>query len=114
MSEIIPEAHGSYGGLNVTIRNLPCRRDANTGERTFSYSNFGNDFLNGFHEQIGDFALVCAKLKTGAPARAYVTVSTHSPITVEVSGTPNSSKNQFDSDIADALIEAFKSIELRP
>ena len=111
--ETLPELRGSYGLLKVTVRNLPCLYDAKSETRKYAYPNFGNDFLLALHEQLGDFDLLCAKLKAGASAQAFVTLSSYSPIVVELTGTPNSSRRQFDSDLADALIEAFKSAKLR-
>jgi len=111
--ETLTELRGSYQQRKVRIRNVPCLHDAKSGRRKYAYSDFGNDFLMGLHEQLGDFELLCTKLRTGAPAQAFVKVSSYSPIMVELTGTSNSSRRQFDSDLADALIEAFKSVGLR-
>lgn len=112
--EPLAELHGSYEHLNVTVRNLPCRRDAKSGTRKYAYSDFGNDFLMALHEQLGDFERLCAKLKAGASVHAFIKLPSYSPIVVEVSGTPGSSRRQFDSDLSDALIAAFKSVQLKP
>jgi hypothetical protein len=112
--EIVPEVRGASHGLNVAIFNLPCRRDETSGERKYPYANFGNDFLNQFHDQLGEFHLVSGKLRAGAVVRAIVTLPPHSPITIELQGTPDRSWGQFASDVADTLIEAFDSIKLRP
>ena len=111
--ETLPELRGSYGQLKVTVRNIPCLYHAKSGRRKYAYSAFGNDFLMALHEQLGDVDLLCAQLKTGASSQAFVTLSSYSPIVVELAGAPNSSRRQFDSDLADALIEAFKSAKLR-
>ena len=111
--ETLPELRGTYERLKVTVRNLPCLHDAKSETRRYAYPNFGSDFLLALHEQIGDFDLFCAKLNAGASAQAFVTLSSYSPIVVELAGTPNSSRRQFDSDLADALIDAFRSAKLR-
>ena len=113
-SEVVPELQGSYQGLHVTIRNLPCRIDAKTGERKYSYANFGNDFLNQLHEQLGEFDLLSGKLRAGSVVRVIVTLPSYSPVTVELRGTPDRSRGQFASDLADTLIHAFDTIKLQP
>ena len=112
--ETVAELRGSYRDLNVTIRNFPCLREEGAEDRKYAYSNFGFEFLHKLHEQLGDLDALGARLKTGAPAHALLTLSSFPLISVEFRGTPDPSRRQFESDIADALLEAFKSIRLRP
>lgn len=112
--ETLTEVRGSFHQLAVTVHNVPCLFDAMSGRRKYAYSEFGNDFLKGLHEQLGNFDLLCAKLRAGISAHAYVKVSFYPLIQVDLVGTPDGSRRQFDSDLADTLIEAFKSVGLRP
>ena len=108
-AETLAELRGAYQNLKVTIRNVPCLHDAKSGDRKYAYADFGYDFLMKLHEQLGDFQLLRAKLKTGASVQTFVRLPSYPPITVELVGTPSDSHREFDSDLADALIKAFEN-----
>lgn len=111
--EVLPEMSGSYQRIKVKVRNFPCLREAKSEIRQFATADFGNVFLMALCEQLGDFKFLRARMQTGAEVHAFVTLAAYSPIAVEISGDPDISREQFNSELADALIEAFKSVRLR-
>ncbi|MBX3652137.1 MAG: hypothetical protein KF771_12270 [Burkholderiales bacterium] len=114
ISETVAEMRGTYRDLHVRVRNVPCLREEQGVDRKYPYPNFGFEFLHELHEQLGRIDAIAAQLNTGAPANALITLQSYPPISVELRGKPDRKMNQFQSDIADALLEAFKSVDLRP
>lgn len=114
ISETVAEMRGTYRDLHVRVRNVPCLREEQGVDRKYPYPNFGFEFLHELHEQLGRIDTIAAQLNTGAPANALITLQSYPPISVELRGKPDRKMNQFQSDIADALLEAFKSVDLRP
>jgi hypothetical protein len=114
VEEIVPVASGTCDKLAVTLRNIPCLTDGATGDRKYRYGDFGHQFLNELHNQLEDFEDLRTKLGAGSGANAIVDLPSMPAVTVELRGIVNASKGQFYSDIADALLDAFKSIRLRP
>ena len=114
IEEVVPVANGAYGQLAVTIRNIPCRIDEASRDRKYRHGDFGHQFLNELHDQLGRFEDVRAKLAAGSVVNAIVELPSTPAISVELRGQASASKGQFYSDLADALLDAFKSIRLRP
>lgn len=114
VAETIDEARATLGGIWVTIKNIPCVRVAKNGERIFAYSDFGYEFLTQLQKKLDDTSLTIEKLKAGSTIQTSISLRDYSPIIVEVTGLPASTPRQFDSDLADVLIEAFNSVQLRP
>ena len=112
--ESIAEMRGTYRDLSITVRGLPCfKEDAGT-RRKYPYPNFGFELLNGLHDQLGRPDMLAAQLNTGASAHALITLRAYPPISVELRGKPDPNAAQFQSDIADTLLDAFKSVDLQP
>jgi len=114
VAETLSEMRGTYRDLQVTIRNLPCLREDQGTTRKYPYRDFGFQFLSQLHEQLGSMDALAAQLNTGAPANALITLESYPPISVELRGKPDPKGAQFQSDIADTILEAFKSADLRP
>lgn len=114
VSETMAEMRGTYRDLHVRVRNMPYLREEQGVGRKYPYPNFGFEFLHELHEQLGRADAIAAQLNTGAPVNALITSQSYPPISVELRGKPDSKTDQFESDIADALLEAFKSVNLRP
>ena len=112
--ETLAEIRGIYRDLHVRVRNMPCLREEQGVGRKYPYPNFGFEFLHQLHEQLGCIDTLAAQLNRGAPAGALITLQSYPPISVELRGKPDQKMNQFQSDIADALLEAFKSVDFRP
>ena len=110
----IPELRGTYRDLHVTVRALPCLREEHGTRRKYRYPDFGSEFIEQLHKQLGRSDVLAAQLNTGAPAHALIALRALPPISVELRGKPDPRVDQFVSDIADLLIEAFQSAGLRP
>lgn len=111
--ETVAEMRGTYRDLHVMVRNVQCLREEQGVGRKYPYPNFGFKFLNKLHEQLGRVDAIAAQLNTGAPANALITLQSYPPISVELRGKPDRKMDQFQSDIADGLLEVFKSVDLR-
>ena len=112
--ETVPELRGVYGDVEVTIRSIPCLRDRDGGSRKYAYRDFGHQFLEQLHEQLGSADTLATRLNMGTVAKVSVKLQSHEPIWVELRGKADRNISQFQSDIADALIEAFKSGDFQP
>ena len=114
-SEVIPELVGAYDGLTVVLRNFPCRVDLSDGTRKCPYPDFGAGFIYELTErQLGEFEQLRQILATGAEKTAYVRLRDLVPIEVRISGRAATRRDQFYSDLADALIVAFESHRIKP
>jgi hypothetical protein len=112
--DVIPEMTGAYRNLKVVVRGMPCLKDEQGTTRKYAYYDFGAEFINELHTKLGRPDMLATQLNTGAPVHAMVVLKTYAPISVELRGKPDPKVDQFVSDIADVLIEAFKSADLRP
>ena len=113
--EIVPELKGVYDGLNVVLHNFPCLVDASDGKRKYAYSDFGREFLAELADrQLGDFEHVRQVLSAGAGKTAYVRLRDLDAIEVQVTGHVSPRREQFYSDLADALIAAFDAHRIKP
>jgi hypothetical protein len=107
-SDVLPLMAGAYEGLNVELKNVPCRTDEESNEHRYRYSNFGFEFITELHKQLGKFAAVHNALQNGESVSVSVSVGKLPPISVRVSGKPPESKRAYYSDLADALLDAFE------
>jgi hypothetical protein len=124
-------ASGDFHGLHVVIRGMPCLRDPATSRRGYAYPDFGAEFRDGFDDAIGHESYgglsrggaseAMAALEAGGVLRGSVVLRGRDPIEVEVSGWPvnartvsSNRRRQFDSDLSDAIIAAFDSVQLKP
>lgn len=113
--EVLPEIKGTSNGLSVTLRNFPCRLDASSNTRTYRYSDFGTEFLSEINDrQLGEFKDIYPILTAGAVKTVLVRLRDLPPIEVSLSGRPDERKQQFYSDLADALIDAFEKQRIKP
>jgi hypothetical protein len=112
--DVLPELTGQEGQLIVRLTNVPCLRDAITGSRKYARPDFGYDFLMAFYDAIGGAQQAHSRLLAGSTITTFVRLPQQSAIGVEMSGKPDDSVRVFESDIADALINAFESAGLRP
>ena len=107
--EILPELKGSCGGINVVVSRMVCRIDKSSEKRTYAYSDFGFEFLNELHNQLGEFRDLQKMIVLSNIKKVSLKLRDLPAIYVEIGGSIPDSKEQFYSDIADALIDAFKS-----
>jgi hypothetical protein len=113
--EVLPELKGSHNGLHVVLRNFSCLSDALDGERKYPYPDFGTEFLAELTDrQLGDFDHVRQFLSADAGKTVYVRLRDLPSIEVQVTGRVSSRREEFYSDLADALIAAFESHRIRP
>ncbi|MBQ3301569.1 MAG: hypothetical protein IJH04_05450 [Eggerthellaceae bacterium] len=108
--EVIREIQGAARGLTVRLKNFPCLRDKYTGDRKRISKDFGNEFLEAFHLAIGGAKQAHLRLAGGAKIVSTVRMRQLPAIDFELSGKPDENLTTFNSDIADVLIDAFKSI----
>jgi hypothetical protein len=111
--ETLAELKGSFAGLHVRMANVPCLREKEGTRCKFPYSDFGFEFLNRLHEQLGASDSLATRLNMGIPAKALIKLRSYPAMTVEIRGKASLDIGQFQSDIADALLAAFDSVELR-
>lgn len=113
--QVIGDLRGTSNGISVLLRNFPCRVEEADGSRTYAYDDFGAEFLQELSDrQLGDFDLVNRTISAGAEKSVYVKLRDLSPFEVRVSGRIAGKRDQFYSDLADALIAAFKSQSMEP
>jgi hypothetical protein len=112
--EILPAMVGSYSGLTVELAGVPCRTDEESREHRYRYSDFGFEFIEELHRQLGEFSTVRQALQANRSMSATVHVRDLPPISVRLSGAPPKSKKAYFSDLADALIDAFEKHGLKP
>lgn len=112
--EVVAEMKGSHDGLYITVRNFPCLRDAKSGSRTYRTPTFGNDFILGVTQELGDYSDLRGLLGAGAGKTVVVNLPSLPAIQVSVMGSAPSTDRQLDSNLADALIVAFESQDIKP
>lgn len=112
--ETIACAGGDYADLHVVVRDMPSLRDPATGRRAYAFPDLGSEFRGKLNEAIGGRRNAMGVLEAGGIVRATVVLSRGDQIKVESTGRPASRARQFDSDLSDALIAAFRSVHLRP
>jgi hypothetical protein len=112
--ESISELSGSYNGLHVSLRNFSCQREPNSGARRFAYQDFGFEFITELSErQLGNYSDVAQTLNSGGSIVVPVALRGLPPIEVTIQGHADK-KRAFYSDIADALLSAFGSKDIKP
>ena len=111
---VLGQLQGSFHGLVVSLWNFPCNVDENTGKLAYSYPDFGVEFLEEFHAKVGDFKQVQEILNSHQKIMASIALRDYPPIQAELSGVSPTSKGQYYSDVADAIIAAFESKSLKP
>lgn len=112
--DLVSEMKGTYEGLSVTVRNFSCLKDAASEARTYRYSNFGCEFIDGVHKNLGSYEELRNILRSGAGKTIIVNLPSLPAIQVSLSGLAPDSKRVFDSNLADALIAAFESEGIKP
>jgi hypothetical protein len=110
--ETVSEASGDHGDLHVVLRNLPCLRDPATGRRSFVDKGFGWEFRGKLSAAIDPVDDAMAVLGAGGRFVATVGLARGDQVQVEITGRPGKRPRQFESDLSDALIDAFESIQL--
>lgn len=114
-AEVIGEMTGSFVKVVVRVRNLPCLFEASSGKHRYHYKDFGSEFIEELTErQLPGFEELVRILNAGAAANALVRLRELGPIEVQVTGKITVSSREFYSDLADALVEAFKTHQLGP
>ena len=112
--DVLPLMAGAYKGLNVELKNVPCRTDEESNEHRYRYSDFGFEFITELHKQLGTLAAVSHALENGESASVPISVGNLPPISLRVSGKPPKSKRAYYSDLADALLDAFEKQGFKP
>lgn len=107
--EILPEARGTNGRLQVVMNNLPCLHDPRSGDRKFPFSDFGAELLENLcAKQLSDLDHVRRVVSTGHKT-VYVRLRDQPPVAVHVAGQIAADPDQFCSDLADCLVNAFRA-----
>lgn len=112
--EVLDELRGNEGNLSVRLTNVPCLRDAASGDRKYAWPDFGHAFLFALHDALGGAKHALDRLSTGAAISASVHLEQGPVIGVEISGKPRGNVRILESDIADALISALSSKGVKP
>ena len=112
--EAVDELRGSEGSLSIILTNVSCLRDSASGDRKYAWPDFGHDFLFALYEDIGGGNQAHARLGLGSSIVTSVRLKQGPAIGVEISGKPSGNVRSFESDIADAIINAFASGGIRP
>lgn len=107
--EILPEVRGSNGRLEIILNNLPCLHDPGTGERKLPFSDYGSELLVKLcAEELRDLDHVRRVVSTG-PKTVHVRLRDQAPVAVQVTGQIPLDPEQFCSDLADCLVDAFRT-----
>jgi hypothetical protein len=109
-----PEANGRFGGLNIVLRDLPVRRDPATGQAHYASPDFGWEFRGKLNQAIGDLGAAISLLEAGGRLEVTVRLDSGQEVHVAMAGSPARKPSEFDSDLSDALIDAFASAGLTP
>lgn len=112
--ETIAYAGGDHADLHLVVRDMPCLRDPATGRRGYVFVDFGSEFRRKLNEAIGGLRNAMGVLEAGGIVRATVVLSRGDQVKVDIAGRSASRPRQFDSDLSDALIAAFRSTHLGP
>ena len=112
--EVLEELNGKYGAISIVLKNFPCRVDQSSNERRFSYPEFGQELISTLmNRELQNLDQLRQTIAFGSSKSVSVKLRDLPTIGITVSGTPSSSDRQFQSDIADALIAAFESKNIR-
>jgi hypothetical protein len=113
--EIIEEMQGSFGSLNVVVRNFSCMLDPISGRRRYPRGDFdfGPNFIEELHAQLGDFELLRQILAAGAPKTVYARLKGIPAIEIQIRGTAVR-KAQFDDELAEALALILEANRISP
>jgi hypothetical protein len=115
IDETLSVISGNAADLHVTIYEFPCRKEKHGDRCHYRYRNFGNDFINELSErQLSDYTAVASTLTEGRSVRVPVKVGGLPEIIVEIQGHASPRKNEFYSDLADAIIDAFNKNGIKP
>ena len=115
ISDVLPEMHGTAGGIQIVIRAFPCRLNPDTGERTYAYADFGVEFIEELsYRQLADFEQLRRSLASGVSKTVFIQLRDLSRFSVELKGPISSGHRPFYSDLADALIDAFQAKCIKP
>ena len=110
--EILPVVRGTNGRLKVVMNNLPCLHDARSGERKLPFSDFGSQLLVKLcAEQLTDLDHVRRVVSAGYKT-VYVRLHGQQPVAVHVAGQIPQDPQRFCSDLADCLVNAFRTEHL--
>ena len=112
--EVLDELRGNEGALFVRLTTVPCLRDATSGQRKYAWPDFGHDFLLALYDAVGGVESAYNRLSAGSSIAAFIRLKQGPAIGVDIHGKPGGSVRRFESDIADALIDAFGSKGIRP
>ena len=107
--EILPEVRGTNGRLEIVMNNLPCLHDSRSGERKLPFSDFGSQLLVKLcAEQLADLDHVRRVVSTGCKT-VYVRLRGQPAVAVHVAGQIPLDREQFCSDLAACLVNAFRA-----
>lgn len=107
--EILPEVRGTNGRLEIVMNDLPCLHDPESGERKFPFSNFGSQLLVKLCiEQLTDLDHLRRVVSTGHK-KVYVRLHGQPLVAVRVAGQIPQDREQFCSDLAACLVDAFRA-----
>ena len=112
--EILPDLVGTYSGLTVELSGVPCRTAEESNEHRYRFADFGFEFINELHGQLGEFTTVRESLIAKRGISATVNIRDLAPIFVRLTGVPPKSRREYFSDLADAIINAFGKQGLKP
>jgi hypothetical protein len=115
IQETLPAISGEKAGLRVTVYNLACRKEKGKEQRTYPYADFGAEFIDALmNKQPADFSTISVALTRGESVEVSVTVRELPAMRVVIQGSPHPRENQYSSDVADAVIDAFSKSGIRP
>ena len=84
-------------------------------KRNYPYPDFGSDFRHELMDvNLSDFDGLQRKLKSTGKIWVLIKIHNFDRITVEIESTPPTNKDQFYSDLADAILDAFEANEFYP
>jgi hypothetical protein len=113
--ETLPAISGKQAGLQVTVYNFPCRKEKGKEHRKYPYADFGAEFIDALmNKQLADFSTISAALTCGESVEVSVRLRELPAMRVVIQGRPHPHENQFSSDVADALIDAFNKSGIKP
>jgi hypothetical protein len=114
INEAFSVISGNTAQLHITIRNFPCRKEKDEKYWHYAYSDFGNDFISELSgNKLSEYSTVASELNEGKILSLPVKLKDLSEITVEIQGR-SVRKNEFYSDLADAVIDAMERNGIKP
>jgi hypothetical protein len=113
IEEIIPEISGNAGAMKVTMKNMPIRREALTSKLKL-YSDFPSELIEEIYYSKNKFTYedVTQVLQRVNKFAVNLKVKQLSEMLLEISGTLPK-KQQFESDLSDAILNAWKSNNIK-